>query len=177
MHNGQGSAQFEPDETDNTYGAIGFDCIIIPGAFVPAADDIEFGDVIDEAADYGAPVTTQTPATVLTVYSTEDNYMTPSPPQICGNGAGIGIGAPSLGQAASGRNAGIGKGVLATLAVANAVALTICTRSEPFMLEFISDDIDGVGGDLTLEFNTEIGNDGQKANLGFTISHTQLECT
>jgi hypothetical protein len=166
----QGSGMNEAGETDGAYGTTGFDCIVIPGAYVPATDEGEVGVSATTAADTGVPVAAQS-ATVLSTYNTEDNYMTPSGPQICGQGAGIGIGAASVSIAAAGTaNVGVG-GVLS----ASATSLTICSRADPFILEFLSDDIDGQGGETT-ENGSEINSATQIANLGFSITHTQVEC-
>ena len=40
----------------------------------------------------------------------------------------------------------------------------------------MTDDVDGQGGS-TAELNSEIKSATQAANLGFSITHTQLECT
>ena len=48
-------------------------------------------------------------------------------------------------------------------------------RGDPFILEFLSDDIDGQGGETT-ENGSEINSTTQIANLGFSITHTQVEC-
>jgi len=165
----QGNAQIDVAETATSHGLQGFDCIIIPGAFVPATDEGEVGESGAEA-DTGVPVSSQV-STVITTYNTEDNYMTPSGPQICGNTMGIGIGGTSVSVAAVGTG-NVGQGI-ASFGETN---LTVCSRSDPFILEFMTDDVDGQGGS-TPELNTEIKSSTQTANLGFSITHTQLECT
>merc|ERR1712141_425175 len=55
----QGSGMNEAGETDGAYGTAGFDCIVIPGAYVPATDEGEVGVSGTTAADTGVPQTTQ----------------------------------------------------------------------------------------------------------------------
>merc|ERR550539_803706 len=167
--NHQSTSQIDTAETGTTVGLQGFDCIVIPGAFVPAQDEGEYGTTGTEA-DTGTPVATQS-STVITTYNTEDNYMTPSGPQICGQSGGIGIG-----QVRVSETIGIGNVGAGTPSIGTAINLTVCSRSDPFILEFLSDDIDGQGFE-TAEANSEIYSATQTANLGFSITHTQLECT
>jgi len=165
----QGNAQIDFAETATSHGLQGFDCIIIPGAFVPATDDGEVGEAAAEA-DTGTPVASQV-ATVIQAYNSEENYMTPSGPQICGQGNGIGIGGTSVSVVAVGTG-NVGQGI----ASFGETPLTVCSRSDPFILEFMTDDVDGQGGS-TAELNSEIKSATQAANLGFSITHTQLECS
>jgi len=167
--NHQGTSQIDTAETATSFGLQGFDCIIIPGAFVPATDDGEYGTTAAEA-DTGTPVVQQT-STVITTYNSEDNYMTPSGPQICGSEGGIGIGSVRVSE-----TIGTGNVQQGIISAGRTSSLTICSRSDPFILEFMSDDIDGQGIEDT-EQNSEIYSATQIANLGFSITHTQLECT
>jgi hypothetical protein len=167
--NHQGTSQIDTAETATSFGLQGFDCIIIPGAFVPATDEGVYGTTAAEAST-GAPQTTQA-STRLTYYNLEDNYMTPSGPQICGSEGGIGIGSARISE-----TVGTGNVQQGIISQGSTVSLTICSRSDPFILEFLSDDIDGQGIETT-EQNSEIYSTTQVANLGFSITHTQLACT
>lgn len=136
-------------------GLFGWDCIIIPGAYFTATD----------AA--GAIQPAQTTALMQQVVGIEGAAMNvPSGPQICGNGAGIGPGVPILSQTtATNALAAIMDEGLAT------GGLTVCTRNVPFLLEFMSDDTEGVGS-VEGEFVSAT----QAFNQGFNIVHTQLAC-
>jgi hypothetical protein len=154
-------------------GAIGFDCVIIPGAFVPASQGVLGTTGIATTA--GITVTAQV-ATVLSTQLAQANYHTPSGPQICGQGQGIGPGGTSVGQAAAGTGVLSTTGVIGAGAAIGAASRTVCTRAEPFVLEFISDDLDGTGGEAT-ENGSETYSTTQTANLGFSITHTQIACS
>jgi len=154
-------------------GQIGFDCVIIPGAFVPTTAGIEFGVNDGTPTDAATPVVAQS-ATVITTSLTETNYHTPSGPQICGNGAGLGIGGAGTGVVAAGTG---NLGVMGATTTESETPLTICTRADPFILEFLSDDIDGMGGQVDANFGGETNVATLPASTGFQIHHTQLECT
>jgi len=141
---------------------VGFDCIIIPGAYMTMNDE-----------NYGTPVTTQVASVISATISqfSETYFVTPTGPQICGSEAGIGMGGSSLSNLIE------GTGTIAQddlVAGNGGASLTVCTKTEPFMLEFLSDDMEGQGGDA-LEVNNELLT-GHPTNLGFSITHTQLEC-
>merc|ERR1712241_1517890 len=149
----------------------GFDCVIIPGAFVHVAD----------AA--GTPTAAGTAAANLanlqaTVFNANAGTV-PAPPQICGQGAGLGIGAPSVSTAAFtsvaasavlAANANI---VTLGNAIGPGIAASICTRNVPFTLEFMSDDLEGLGyGNAAVSENAAAA-----TNRGFQIEFAQLACT
>jgi hypothetical protein len=48
---------------------------------------------------------------------------------------------------------------------------TICTKNSPFMLEFLSDDLEGQGGEANMEYS-DLDNGAE----GFQILSTQLAC-
>jgi hypothetical protein len=136
----------------------GFDCIIIPGAFFHTVDENE----------NGVPIVAQTAAIIANTIA-EDIYMTPGGPQMCGNGGGLGIGDEDWLEAAE-------EGPAATeltIANYNDQQISICTRSDPFVLEFLSDDQEGQGGNI---INNEFANAAQAANLGFYMTHSQIDC-
>jgi hypothetical protein len=136
--------------------AYGFDCIIIPGAQGPAEGDL------------GVPVATQT-ATLLKQTLLATNLMPMAwPPHICGSEGSIGIGSADLVEAAlpTGAAAEVDANVQTS-----AVDQTICTRNDPFMLEFLSDDLEGQGGEAGQQEYADIAD-----NHGFQILHTQLDC-
>lgn len=134
---------------------LGFDCIVIPGAYVPAG------------AANAAPIAVQTTAVLQQVLQnapTNNVYPAPAGPQFCGNGAGLGIGAANINTAATG----------AAVTAANAMTnVSICTRTSPFRLEFISDDLEGMGGTGGI---SEFSSATQAVNRGFTLTHTQIAC-
>jgi len=147
---------------------MGFDCVIIPGAFVHVADAV------------GTPSAAGTAAANLALLqaTTFNNNAgnVPAPPQICGSNQGLGIGAASVSVAAGAALAA--NAALVTLG-ANAgpnLAQSICTRNVPFTLEFMSDDLDGMGstaGDAEIAQNANPNND----NRGFQIEFAQLACS
>jgi hypothetical protein len=148
-------------EDDNNIQQSGFDCIIIPGAFVAAVDE----------TNVGTPVASQV-ATVISTTGLEDNWRTPSGPQICGGGSGIGIGhANSVNLAIEGSGTIIQQSFLET----GGAVLTICTTHEPFMLEFMSDDMEGTGSLDDAEEQVEVDST-QLRNRGFSITHSQVDC-
>merc|ERR1712080_101767 len=96
------------------------------------------------------------------------NHMNvPSGPQICGGGAGIGPGVILL-ESMTNADAG---GAAMDEGYAN--SLSVCTRNVPFVLEFMSDDIEGQGSTAT---DSEFTIVTQAYNQGFHISMGQLDC-
>jgi len=153
---------------DNVFN-YGFDCLIIPGAF---------GNT--ETNNEGTPSVAQT--TTLTAQTLLASSAMPMhwPPQICGSEGGIGIGAVDLEEAAMDMEE-IAAEAQGVLAVGNAegagelgvaVNLSVCTRNTPFTLEFMSDDIDGQGGETG---NTEWQSATQ--NRGFQLHVDQIDCS
>lgn len=140
----------------------GFDAIIIPGAFGPANEADTVGKYA--AADFTATNIAQT------LYSSTTNLMPmPLPPMICGSGAGIGVGGGLLNEIAY-------EGVTTddnNHVEGSAINLTICTRNVPFSVEFISDDVDGLGSSL---LDSEVASTTQASNQGFVLYHKQLTC-
>jgi len=144
----------------NGYGGdnvnqFGWDCVIIPGAFMLSNDAIGAYDFIQSAAEMKKLVG-------------DANHMNiPSGPQICGSGAGIGPGMESVTRLVMDTAEG------AILDEGEASHATICTRHQPFTLEFMSDDLEGQG--LTAshgEFNSAT----QAINQGFNIILEQMDC-
>lgn len=153
---------------DNVFN-YGFDCLIIPGAF---------GNT--ETNNEGTPSVAQT--TTLTAQTLLASSAMPMhwPPQICGSEGGIGIGAVDLEEAAMDMEE-IAAEAQGVLAVGNAEGagelgvatnLSVCTRNSPFTLEFMSDDIDGQGGETG---NTEWQSATQ--NRGFQLHVDQIDCS
>lgn len=159
---------------------MGFDCIIIPGATVHVAAG---------ANNLGVP----TAAAALNLANMQEDRIVavgggnvPAPPHICGNNGGIGIGALTLLAAAGDFGDGIFTAAAPPL-INNAIAvgtqaggsvtnIPICTRNVPFTLEFLSDDLDGLGVDAAGEGESEISN-AQNANRGFMLDVNQFACT
>lgn len=139
---------------------IGFDCIIIPGAFVPVV--FASGNVI----------LAQTPALIKNVLSNAGganvNANLPSGPQICGNNAGIGAGAITI-QTMQEADA---NSILTAAGRPVADNISVCTRNTPFVLEFMSDDLEGLGNGVAGEIFTAA----QGLHKGFTITHSQIGC-
>jgi hypothetical protein len=148
----------------------GWDCVIIPGAFGPT----------NSGGIEGTPATQST--TYMTQQPQTHNVMpNPWPPQICGNLAGLGTGMPHSGAI---ENATMGHYMDTTLGVeaesptagyiGNKLAetLSICTRATPFILEFMSDDLEGIGGETG---HTEY--EQLNTNRGFELVSTQLACS
>lgn len=150
----------------------GFDCVIIPGAFVSVGD----ANGTPVVAGNNAASVTQLQNRVINPAVTGN---VPAPPQICGNHQGLGIGAATLLSAAYDHGARIANAALAagnagTQMAGGNVNLSICTRSAPFTLEFMSDDLDGLGTQAGIAENM-LANQG--ANRGFQIEHTQVACS
>lgn len=134
----------------------GWDCIIIPGAFTTGTDAIGTVDATPTAAEL---------AQVLAASPSAAHMNMPSGPQICGTGGGIGAGAAIMTSSTDDNTNG------AIIGAGSAVSHSVCTRIAPFTLEFMSDDLEGLGitaGDS--EFTTVT------YNQGFSILHTQLAC-
>lgn len=140
---------------------MGFDCIIIPGAFVHVSAAI--GTVSANPTTANLQMTSLSGAT--------GNL--PAPPQICGSNGGIGVGAANV-QAAAG-----GTMLAAHTFPRDGVAGTfsICTRNAPFTLEFMSDDLDGLGYKVTSESENTDNSGTGNSNRGFQLEHTQVACT
>jgi len=134
-------------------GTYGFDCIVIPGAF-------SVGNQNGIANEQWTAQTSSLISQQLDGSPTANVFPTPSGPQLCGNGGSIGIGGADWEQAA-----------YETAFGGTAVDNTVCSRIAPYVLEFISDDIES-GGSIVGEFNSAT----QAMNQGFQIYHTQIEC-
>jgi hypothetical protein len=146
----------------NSY-QFGYDCVIIPGAQGPS-------NIANIEGTVG--VASQTTALLTqTLRSAANNaFPMPWPPQICGNNGGLGIGSADLEEAAF--NFVTYDGVAIDIEFAgSAVNLSICTRNSPFVLEFMSDDVDGLGGEAG---NTEW--EEASSNRGFQLVSTQVDC-
>merc|ERR1719511_129229 len=107
---------------------------------------------------------------VLAESPTADVHPIPSSPQICGQGKGLGAGVGDLdeGHAYNQANARV-----MSLGYTNNV--TVCTRQTPFMMEFLSDDIEGQGGGNNAGLS-ETNSASNVASLGFNIAFKQLAC-
>merc|ERR1711953_394392 len=147
-------------EAEKEQVATGFDCVIIPGAFISANDETT-----------GGGINTQT-AAVIRSQGTENGWRTPTGPQISGGGAGIGIG----GTTVTGPIEGTGTVVQDDLVITPGASITVCTTHEPFTLEFMSDDLEGYGAVDAAEENNEL-NSVQLRNRGFSILHEQISCS
>jgi len=147
---------------------MGFDCVIIPGAFVNVADVM--GTPSGAAANAAATV-----AALQTTVLAGNVGNVPAPPAICGNRLGLGIGGATLG----GATGVAGNTLLAMAAVATqggaaeaGMGASICTRNVPFTLEFLTDDLEGLGFNQADESeNTAAAN-----NRGFQIEFAQIAC-
>merc|ERR1712158_322012 len=142
---------------ENVWG--GFDCVIIPGAQGPAEADL--GTV--EAAQ----TATKMSASILSVAN--DSPMS-WPPQICGNSRGLGIGCEDLQECAM-MGTAIAAGQDIGAIYTTAINSTVCTKNAHFMLEFLSDDLEGMGGEAGMEYS-----DPDNGAEGFQILSTQLAC-
>jgi len=156
---------------ENVFG-YGYDCIIIPGAFGPS----------NNGGNEGAPDAAQAStdiAQTLKGSTTASQFPMPWPPQICGAEGGIGIGAANLEEAALNMeeaNADADAWALPAtntdLEFGTAINLSVCTRNSPFTLEFMSDDLEGIGG--------EAGNTEWQSithNRGFQLYSAQIACS
>merc|ERR1712150_199936 len=126
---------------------MGWDCIIIPGAFGPT--------------DLGSGKAKTTADIQQTLLGSPTSSVGPSnyPPQICGSGGSIGIGENDL-KLAQGQ-----------VILGSAVNHSICTKMVPFTLEFMSDDLEGHG--LTAAY-VEYGT--ANHNTGYSLLHEQIAC-
>lgn len=155
---------------ENVFG-YGYDCIIIPGAFGPSNNGNTEG--VPDAAQSAADITQYLKST-----PTSNQFPMPWPPQICGAEGGIGIGAVDLEEAAfdldnvaADTDSWILPASQTTNEVGTAINLSICTRNVPFTLEFMSDDIEGIGGEAgNTEWQTAVH------NRGFELYSTQVAC-
>jgi hypothetical protein len=145
----------------------GWDCVIIPGAFGPT----------NSGGIEGTPATQST--TYMTQQPQTHNVMpNPWPPQICGNLAGLGTGMPHSGAieaATMGTLMDTTDGVEAeggsTIGNKIAETVSICTRATPFILEFMSDDLEGIGGESGHTEWEQI-----TTGRGFDLISTQIAC-
>jgi len=96
-----------------------------------------------------------------------DIFPTPSGPQICGNGGSMGIGGVKM----DGGDTSASYDNAENNYEGTAVDVTICSRIAPFVLEFLSDNIES-GGVGVGEFDIAA----QAANQGFVIQHSQIDC-
>jgi len=140
-------------------GQYGWDCVIIPGAYIPVSDQA------------GSPITQQQTAAIMQQpinnNPTDNITPTPSGPQICGQGAGLGAGKADLNVMVIGD---LGGGEVLESAAPN----TICTRNVPFELEFMSDDLEGL--EMFAADDSEAAETTQEGNHGFSIDFKQLAC-
>lgn len=146
----------------------GYDCIIIPGAFGPA----------NNGGIEGVPDAAQAATDLTQTLRVANQFPHPWPPQICGSSGGIGIGSDTLEEAAFDMEEALNDGEAymddiggTVLEFGIGINLSICTRNTPFTLEFMSDDLEGVGGEST---QTEW--EDATANRGFTLVATQVAC-
>jgi len=157
-------AGFGGIDGENAIG-YGWDCIIIPGAFGPT----------NSGGIEGTPVTsTQTTTYIAQQLQVSQVMPNPWPPQICGNLAGIGVGMGTVEGATMGSNFDTTVGIEAEISIGNALAAnaSVCTRATPFILEFMSDDLEGIGGETG---HTEY--EQLTTNRGFELVSTQLACS
>jgi len=143
--------------SENVWG--GFDCVIIPGAQGPAEADLGTVETAQTA--------TKMSASILSVAN--DSPMS-WPPQICGNSKGLGIGCEDL-QECSMMGTAITAGTDIGGIYTTTQNSTICTKNAPFMLEFLTDDLEGQGGEASQEYS-DLDNGAE----GFQILSTQLAC-
>lgn len=143
--------------SENIWG--GFDCVIIPGAQGPSE------------ADLGTVETAQTATKMsASIMSVANDSPMSWPPQICGNSKGLGIGCEDL-QECSMMGTAITAGTDIGAIYTQTQNSTICTKNSPFMLEFLSDDLEGQGGEANMEYS-DLDNGAE----GFQILSTQLAC-
>jgi hypothetical protein len=155
-----GSSTADDAEKTTQYG---WDCIIIPGAFITTT------------VTNGAVEATQTTANmqqILTASPTAARRNVGQGPQICGNNKGIG---PGVDDTYLRVPTDVAEGK--TILVGYTVNKTICTRSTPFILEFMSDDLEGLGGANTADISEpNTGSLISGGNKGFHLTHVQLAC-
>jgi len=138
----------------------GWDCVIIPGAYVQTADDFSVETVSAEASL----------KQVLAESPTANIHPIPSGPQICGHSKGLGPGIDELDT-----SHGWAQDNARLLSLGFSVNLTVCSRQTPFVLEFMSDDLEGVGGGTTAGQSEQMATDG-RMSLGFNINFKQFGC-
>lgn len=129
---------------------IGFDCIIIPGAQGPTANS-------------GVPEKTQEEADLKLKITDGTNAPQAWPPAICGHNKGIGIGETNLTEVAD----------FTHFDGETSENLTVCSRMTPFMIEFLSDNTEGLGSEAS---DSEYQDADQSSNRGFSLTHKQLAC-
>jgi len=140
----------------------GWECIIIPGAFTTS----------NAGAVIAAP-TTAAKQQLLSNTPTANTMNVGQGPQICGNNKGIGAG---IANTQTGQEHDAAEGLL--LLVGSTSNTSVCTRSTPFMMEFMSDDLEGLGGAANANIGeTGVGGAVSGANKGFSITHAQLACS
>jgi len=138
----------------------GWDCVVIPGAYVQTIDT--FTVIASGTAANLQQVLAQSP--------TDNVWPVPSGPQICGQGKGLGPGVSILNthmtqDKTNARITTLGYGT----------NITVCTRQTPFVLEFMSDDIEGQGGRNTAGLSEQTSTN-NVAGTGFSIGFIQLGC-
>jgi len=140
----------------NSVTALGFDCVVIPGAFASGNHNSVPNEVhIAQTAAMISQFLKDSPTT--------NTFPTPSGPQICGNGASLGIGGANFVEAA---HDGAASGY-----AGSTNDITICSRVSPYVLEFISDDFEDGG---LIDGEAFVAN--QASNQGLNIQHTQIAC-
>jgi len=144
---------------DDPFG-FGWDCIIIPGAMGPTNNGGNEGDP--------AAQTSTTLAQTLKVSNVMPNGW---PPQICGALAGIGIGMPLVEEATMGESMFVDETDSIATTWGSAENWTVCTRTTPFQLEFMSDDLEGIGGETGFTEWEQI-----TTGRGFELVSTQISC-
>jgi hypothetical protein len=130
----------------------GFDCIVIPGAYT-------VGNHNEAANEVWGTQTAALLGQLLLDSPTDNGFPTPVGPQICGNGKGIGVGGTNIED-----------GAWEDPYAGSAITNTLCSRVAPFVLEFITDDLESGGPEGEFVSAT------QADNQGFNIYHTQLDC-
>lgn len=152
---------------ENAIG-FGWDCVIIPGAFGPT----------NSGGNEGTPVAAQTSTWITQQLQVSNVMPNPWPPHICGNLAGLGTGMPHSGAieaATMGTLMDTTDGVEAeggsTIGNKIAETVSICTRATPFILEFMSDDLEGIGGESGHTEWEQI-----TTGRGFDLISTQIAC-
>merc|ERR1719412_944093 len=141
----------------------GWDCIVIPGAYTTTT------------AATGTVQATQSAANLQQILSFTPTAAVRNQgqgPQICGNNKGIGPGLADL-------YTHLPNDMAEALVYSQGIItnLTVCTRSTPFMLEFMSDDLEGLGGAANADIPEQgIGSLISGGNKGFHITHVQTSC-
>jgi hypothetical protein len=143
----------------------GYDCVIIPGAFGPSNNGNNAGTV--DAAQAASDLTQTLKGSPNT-----NNWPQHWPPQICGNEGGIGIGEADLEEAAINAATAIADvDTWTAVGIGTTINVSVCTRNSPFVLEFMSDDVEGIGGESgNTEWQTATH------NRGFNLVVQQIDC-